>query len=100
VRCKHKQQVHQLGADCVVATRCLDCGAWLSLGPANDAGEAVQLEIRAAEIAAGAETTSREWAGLFAFHAGYIPSDVSHAGYLARCITTHSDPSEEGASER
>jgi hypothetical protein len=32
--------------------RCLDCHAWLPIGPANDASEAVQVEIRAAEIAA------------------------------------------------
>lgn len=36
--------------------RCLDCGAWLSLGPANDEPAEVQVEIRAAELAA-------EWKG-------------------------------------
>jgi hypothetical protein len=32
--------------------RCLDCGAWLSLGPANDADPNVAVEVRAAELAA------------------------------------------------
>ena len=34
--------------------RCLDCGAWLSLGPSNDSPPEVQIEIRAAELAADA----------------------------------------------
>lgn len=32
--------------------RCLDCGAWLPLGPADDDDPNVAIEIRAAEIAA------------------------------------------------
>jgi len=53
--------------DCNICKR---CGEWMSLGPANDDSEAVQIEIRAAEIAF-------EWHG--------------DPGYLARCIAEHGD---------
>lgn len=36
--------------------RCIDCGAWLSLGPSNDRPAAVRVEIRAAEFIACQET--------------------------------------------
>lgn len=45
----------------VTAERCWNCKKWLSLGPANDACEAVQIEKRAAKLAlvpAGAFVTS------------------------------------------
>lgn len=32
--------------------RCLDCGAWLSLGPSNDEPDEVRVEIRAAGLLA------------------------------------------------
>ena len=39
--------------------RCLDCGAWLSLGPSNDEPEAVRIEMRAAEMLACHEQDDR-----------------------------------------
>lgn len=38
--------------------RCIDCGVWLSLGPANDRPARVQVEIRAARLVAGHETAN------------------------------------------
>ncbi len=38
--------------DCARMT-CVSCGEWLSLGPSDDESPEVQVEIRAAEIAAG-----------------------------------------------
>jgi hypothetical protein len=64
MNCKHENADHLMPGDwwtcgqrrapsMVVAEqfRCIDCGCYLSLGPANDDGTAI--EIRAAEIAAG-----------------------------------------------
>jgi hypothetical protein len=79
-------------ADCIA---CLDCRAWLSLGPSNDEPEAVRIEIRAAEIAAGAKKN------LFEAHGYNCPGpDQScltfhwyehQCGALARCIVTHDE---------
>jgi predicted RNA-binding Zn-ribbon protein involved in translation (DUF1610 family) len=64
MKCKHENAEHMMpGAVstpdwCVQVYaefeqfRCIDCGEWLSLGPANDTPE-VLVEIRAAEIASG-----------------------------------------------
>lgn len=53
--------------------RCLDCGAWLSLGESNDADPAVQVEMRAAEIAADIEQ-----------HGGCLMGPLEQAGFLDR----------------
>lgn len=66
VKCKHENAEHLTAGeastwsgplDGYVATveqfRCIDCGAWLSLGPSNDEPEAVRIEIRLAELFAG-----------------------------------------------
>lgn len=130
-RCKHENADHLKPGEWfnideqpiyVVAVeqfRCVDCGEWLSLGPANDAPPEVQIEIRAAEIAAdaargiglgghGPEHCTgehcwhfyEEWddsAGpcCYCHHPGPILPGVDnecHAGYLARCIATHEAP--------
>lgn len=89
---------------------CDDCGAWLSLGPANDKG--VEHEIRAAEIAQGLalrfpstriEHPAMNLAARYAAQCGYDDKQPAfawscgwtglenayEAGYLARCITQH-----------
>lgn len=60
--------------------QCRRCGWVRSLGPANDASEAVQVEIRAAEIALAlrqSDLTAIDWG----WH--------GEAGMLARCIWEH-----------
>lgn len=103
--------------------RCLDCGAWLSLGSANDKGEAVAIEMRAASLAGAprqlVRSSSRlfvgiEWEGwrqVETFerltvvdtngreHEDHdVPINLDstrwQAGYLARCIHDHA-PAEE-----
>jgi hypothetical protein len=79
--------------------RCVDCGEMLSLGPANDAGCAV--EIRAAEIAADGERghcsdDTMEWdcerCGWLDWGVNNVPAGNRwHAGYLARVIAEHGD---------
>lgn len=81
--------------------RCLDCGAWLSMGESNDDSEAVQMEMRAAEIAADEDEKMGlcehfGWEGYLAPKFSTDPADAGyankwHAGYLARCIVTHDD---------
>lgn len=87
--------------------RCLDCGAWLSLGPANDEPAEVQVEIRAATLADVMEREKlssyflqgNEFDGWSAhrhgtdFYSGEPIQNRRHwdAGYLARCIVTHDD---------
>jgi hypothetical protein len=39
--------------------RCLDCGAWLPLGPSNDEPEQVRVEMRAASMISCHKTDSR-----------------------------------------
>jgi hypothetical protein len=80
---------------------CLDCGHWLSLGPANDRGPEVAIELRAAEIAAGLEdggcdVSMLEQCGFNDTLAplrggGFVSLDSPSvlAGYLAHCIVTH-----------
>ena len=63
-RCKHENAEHMMPGDAstpdwcvqiyaeVEQFRCIDCGAWLSLGPSNDDSPLVQLEIRLAELLA------------------------------------------------
>jgi hypothetical protein len=77
---------------------CQHCGEWLSLGPSNDSPPEVQVEIRAAEIAA---TYPGARSGVFSWEerTGWVnhawsqdpASDSELAGYLARTIATHPD---------
>lgn len=64
-RCLHENAEHLMPGECIATMdgivfvdpalceqfRCLDCRAWLSMGESNDDGEAVAIEIRAAELA-------------------------------------------------
>lgn len=83
--------------------RCLDCGAWLSLGEANDADPRVAVEIEAARIAAafeadgGCELSSLERHG-FADEALHLRGGClidltatmpARWGQLARVIVDH-----------
>jgi len=78
--------------------RCLDCGAWLALGPSNDAPPEVAVEIRAAELAAPyLESGARPGADRF----DCCPTnksdelcDLCQAHVLAHAIATHD--TEEG----
>jgi len=72
-RCRHENADHLMlgelftldgdpNADVIVTKceqfRCVDCGAWLSLGPSNDEPESVRVEIRAARLHAGYMTAN------------------------------------------
>ena len=91
-------------SDTIDARKCAHCGHWLSLGPANITPE-VDVEIRAAEIAAEVDEMTEWWLwvgknstldencgwrvgdnGMLVATRGYL------AGYLARCIATHEEP--------
>lgn len=120
--CKHENADHLMPGECFVRNgfasyvlveqfRCLDCHAYLSLGDSDEhASVAVEMEIRAAEIAADLDEADRlcDWTmsndafiGLTAFEErrgwSIAESNMQHhsnawlAGYLARCIATHED---------
>lgn len=95
------------GTDAIV---CNDCGAWLPLGPSSDDDERVQVEIRAAEIAAdflkvkprsleGASRFLRDLDGdeLSGWIIAQYDSDkqpgtaAEWSGWLARAIATHEE---------
>jgi hypothetical protein len=83
---------------------CTLCHFACSLGPSNDASEAVQWEIRAAELATKHAPTDGETFdvrnGWYFHRDGYSPDATwsDHlAGWLAREIATHDDTSKEGA---
>lgn len=102
-------------ANSVEDLMCWSCGSLLPLGEANDEPEAVKVEIRAAEIAAittvygctarAGRMSPDEGEGWAKHESGGNPvaNDEHqslplrgwvasrHAGYLARCISTHSD---------
>jgi hypothetical protein len=100
-----------LNNTCLIVDRlvCDDCGAWLPLGPSNDAPAAVAVEIRAAEIAALGIGTPLLWIARdeehgwrdFANEDGGGDCHCSeavrhddknwHTGYLARCIVEHDE---------
>lgn len=85
--------------------RCIDCGAWLSLGESDEhASEHVEIEIRAAHLAHGEnnehEFSGLEWCGFGGDEQAYVDGVlmyVSHhrewrAGYLAHCIVEDPSP--------
>ncbi len=104
-KCKHYSAVEVtrrgnrsafVAADLIHHKQCLDCGAWLSLGPANDEPPEVQIEIRAAEIAASdrpiGECDWLEWAGWVTERTeDSLTTWRGLAGYLARAIVHHDD---------
>lgn len=111
-KCKHENADH-VGPDerftawsWIEHFICIDCGTWLSLGEANDSLEAVRVEIRAAELAAGwtkergtldGATLGEDVGWLIAFvklfpdNRSTPMNDEQWAGYLARCIATHTE---------
>lgn len=84
----------------IVFEKC-SCGEWISLGAANDFSDAVRVEIRAAEIAAGLLDGGCEVSGMeqCGFNdepprlrgGGVLLIDTSsqRAGHLANVIVTH-----------
>lgn len=85
---------------------CGRCGFWMSLGNSDEhASEQVEIEIRAAELAARRGFGSFSNCGAGCERCGFIvhkhgvakPPDVHcddrqfHAGYLARAIATHEE---------
>jgi hypothetical protein len=72
-RCKHENAEHLMPGECVATMdgivfvdpaqceqfRCLDCRAWLSLGPANDEPDAVRVEILGARFAVDYDRPSK-----------------------------------------
>ena len=116
-RCRHENADHVLAGQFTMLSdgtivdalveqlRCLDCGAWLSLGPSNDAPAQVQVEIRAASLAASLTRLGAILAWQFNPHEwdeerrGWSMAETNmqqhtnawHAGYLARVIATHTE---------
>lgn len=109
MRCKHENADHLMPGEFVVdwsdlgwlnpalveQFRCLDCGAWLSLGHSNDTAPGVAVEIRAATLAAnwkplgGADTTDDEYIGWGGWP-HYAPNGPGEAtGFLAAQILNH-----------
>ena len=133
MRCRHKARMHHLWGEyeqqwgeaphipqsMSEATSCADCGETLPLGTANDASPEVQVEIRAAELAAvfargvgiGGHRPEHctgehcwhwfesDWSDdadscCYCGHDGIVLPGVEnecHAGYLARCIADHEE---------
>lgn len=95
--------------------RCLDCGTWLPLGPANESRVEVQIEVRAAELTASRRRNRNpkfaytgEWWGFRDFNILNDSPDENdcppehptlaaqwHAGYLAAAIV-ETDTESEG----
>ncbi len=121
--CRHANADHLKPGECLVRVdsqgferpvaitfeqfRCLDCGAWLSLGPSDESWPAaVSIEIRAAELAGGdvANYDQWEWSG-WNGDEYYIDGGTGHgkrihggdprweAGYLANAIEQHEEES-------
>jgi hypothetical protein len=107
VKCRHpraqrQRLIHSDWDCCYYCNVCRRCGEWLSLGPSNDAGCAV--EIRAAKLAADIahlgwtvlRRDSLEFAGWngdgWSAWEDALLDPKYLAGYLARCIATHEDP--------
>jgi hypothetical protein len=114
MRCQHENAEHMMPGDTdtpdwsvqVYAQceqfRCIDCGAWLSLGPSNDDKPNVREEIRAAEIVAehdnargrlgvtGDMTEINGWCSHNTEAESHEAGEPAYqAGYLARCIVEH-----------
>jgi hypothetical protein len=112
MKCKHENADHLRPSDVLLVRgkfagvaqceqfRYLDCGAWLSLGPASDVG--CFVEIEAARIVAGLLSCNNiatiEWdtaIGAAAHDADNDPPDDGasvlfwHIGWLTRAIHSH-----------
>lgn len=105
VKCRHEnaRDLRCVSVDVpYLCRRCVTCGYYLSLGPANDTPE-VLVEIRAAEIAA--DLADNKCHATFLERCGFnetnpplrgggtvaLDTTGTRAGYLARCIATHKD---------
>lgn len=80
---------------------CADCGAWLSLGPAQDSGRhaaAVAVEIRAAELAQflrdGHAANKHKRAGLFYSTLDFNGAEA--AGHIEWAIDSAKVPEQDG----
>jgi hypothetical protein len=77
---------------------CDDCGTWLPLGPSNDRGRPVSIEMRAARIASKWAPLDYECLavrdGWYCHRDGLGPrfdNVYGQAGYLAHAIATHKE---------
>lgn len=91
-----------------IAWRCVKCGDYAILGQATDTGPhaaQIAVEVRAAELAANPDSmrgcgetddiNECEQCGVDDYDTGTDPaSPAQWAGYLARAIATHQDPTE------
>lgn len=108
MRCKHRRtrvgwfkSIHVGEAPHYI--RCVTCRAWLPLGPSNDDGAEVAIEVRAAEIAANdgpirtcdnampRDCEECGWDCWPLLNAMHDAEPAQWAGYLARVIATHGD---------
>lgn len=105
-RCRHRYpaityRVDQARGYVSAIKSCLLCGEVLGLGPSNDELGAVQIEIRAAELAAAGDNyfslselgTGEERQGWIMGAHPLVSDEIANsreaAGYLARCIVRH-----------
>jgi hypothetical protein len=89
--------------ECTEVNICSRCGEWLSLGPANDDSEQVQIEIAAAWMARrpapldGRSSMTRD--GWYCHRDGYMPNADTAGGWmgwLAQEIATHDEGGSNG----
>lgn len=103
--CRHphsqRQRINHADWDlCYDCNICRACGHWLSLGESDETDPRVAVEIFAARIAAddGRCGDFTAWNGWHAHATGEDDHSMGipewHAGYLARCIATHSPEKE------
>lgn len=95
---KYGETTHDLIGDIVYEVEyreCLDCGAWLPLGPSNDKG--CEVEIRAAELAVAWKPvggvrkiiTDAERQGWSGWPYRQPMREGEHVGFLAAQIVNH-----------
>lgn len=83
--CPHDRNVTQWRDNGRIVMQRCECGEWLGLGPSNDDGEAVAIEVLAAMVAA--EPFDDDRLSVFDDHPVY-----GHVAHLARCIATTEEP--------
>lgn len=105
-KCEHVCSKYTYVNDVAIARHCEDCGERLSLGPSNDVGVEVEIEIRAAEFVAMwmcdvnnvtlmSDVEFRGWCG------GVASQDLPEwqVGNLTRCIIEHDISSDAGPTD-
>jgi hypothetical protein len=108
MKCKHSwcytETYDGIARRTVTCRVCRVCDHWLSLGPANDASEEVQIEIAATWMANrfapldGRSNMTRD--GWYCHRDGFMPSADTAGGwmgFLARQIATHDEGGSDGA---